>query len=57
MLDRFTKGQEEMMAEQDPMGRVGLPEEIAESVLWLSSDKASYVTGQAIAVDGGWISH
>lgn len=57
MLDRFTKGQEELMAEQDPMGRVGLPEEIAESVLWLSSDKASYVTGQAIAVDGGWISH
>ncbi len=38
-----------------PMGRVGRPEEIADAVLWLSSDAASYVTGQAISVDGGLI--
>lgn len=57
MLDRFTHGDENMMADQDPMGRVGRPEEIADSVLWLCSDKASYVTGQSIAVDGGWVAH
>ncbi len=57
MLDRFTHGEEKTMAEQDPMGRVGRPEEIADSVLWLCSDKASYVTGQSIAVDGGWVAH
>jgi NAD(P)-dependent dehydrogenase (short-subunit alcohol dehydrogenase family) len=55
MLDRFTHGDEDSMAQQDPMGRVGLPEEVAESVLWLCSDKASYITGQSIAIDGGWI--
>jgi NAD(P)-dependent dehydrogenase (short-subunit alcohol dehydrogenase family) len=57
MLDRFTHGEEQMMADQDPMGRVGRPEEVADSVLWLCSDKSSYVTGQAIAVDGGWVAH
>jgi NAD(P)-dependent dehydrogenase (short-subunit alcohol dehydrogenase family) len=37
-----------------PMGRVGRPEEIADAVLWLCSDSASYVTGQSISVDGGF---
>lgn len=55
MLDRFTKGQEDAMAEQAPMGRVGTPEEIADSVLWLCSDRASYVTGHSLTVDGGWV--
>jgi NAD(P)-dependent dehydrogenase (short-subunit alcohol dehydrogenase family) len=57
MLERVTKGEIETMAKEDPMGRIGKPEEIAQSVLWLSSDKASYVTGQALAVDGGWVAH
>jgi len=38
-----------------PMARVGLPTEIASAVLWLCSDAASYVTGQSISVDGGFI--
>ena len=43
------------MEKSIPMGRVGLPEEIANAVLWLCSDAASYVTGQSISVDGGFI--
>jgi NAD(P)-dependent dehydrogenase (short-subunit alcohol dehydrogenase family) len=38
-----------------PMGRVGRPEEISNAVLWLCGDAASYVTGQSISVDGGFI--
>jgi NAD(P)-dependent dehydrogenase (short-subunit alcohol dehydrogenase family) len=36
-----------------PMGRVGRPEEVADAVLWLCSEAASYLTGQSISVDGG----
>jgi NAD(P)-dependent dehydrogenase (short-subunit alcohol dehydrogenase family) len=43
------------MEKSIPMGRVGRPEEIADAVLWLCSNAASYVTGQSISVDGGFI--
>ena len=43
----------ERMAASEPVGRMGRPEEIAEAVVWLCSDAASFVTGQAMAVDGG----
>jgi NAD(P)-dependent dehydrogenase (short-subunit alcohol dehydrogenase family) len=38
-----------------PMGRLGRPEEVADVVLWLCSSAASYVTGQSISVDGGYV--
>jgi NAD(P)-dependent dehydrogenase (short-subunit alcohol dehydrogenase family) len=38
----------------EPVGRLGTPDEIAAAVIWLFSSAASFVTGQAIAVDGGW---
>lgn len=41
------------MTKAVPLGRAGRPEEIADAVLWLSSDAASYVIGQSISVDGG----
>ncbi|BBX94929.1 SDR family NAD(P)-dependent oxidoreductase [Mycobacterium lacus] len=37
-----------------PMGRLGSPDEVANAVVWLASDQAAYITGQALAVDGGW---
>jgi NAD(P)-dependent dehydrogenase (short-subunit alcohol dehydrogenase family) len=37
-----------------PMGRLGRPEEVANAVVWLASVESAYVTGQALAVDGGW---
>lgn len=57
MIDRFTgkdpKTLEQLVAAK-PMGRVGQPEEIAEAVVFLCSNAASFITGQAIAIDGGW---
>jgi 3-oxoacyl-[acyl-carrier protein] reductase len=36
-----------------PLGRVATPQEVAEAIVWLASDRASYITGQTILVDGG----
>jgi len=36
-----------------PMGRMGQPEEIAEAVVWLCSDAASFITGVPLLIDGG----
>jgi NAD(P)-dependent dehydrogenase (short-subunit alcohol dehydrogenase family) len=38
-----------------PMGRMGLPEEVAEAVVWLCSDRAAFITGSDLAVDGGFL--
>lgn len=58
MLARIAGGEreaEKSFAALEPVGRIGKPEEIADAVLWLCSEKSSFVTGQAIAVDGGWV--
>lgn len=39
---------------RQPMGRIGQPEEIAALAVYLASDEAAFVTGQALAIDGGW---
>jgi len=44
-----------MLISLHPIGRLGKPEEVAELVMWLSSEKASFVTGAYIPVDGGYL--
>ena len=61
-----TEANSEMVADKDvaahlsrrtSLGRWGQPEEIAGAVAFLASDEASYITGQTLAVDGGYLSH
>ncbi|MBM6576788.1 glucose 1-dehydrogenase [Microvirga sp. SRT01] len=54
MMDRFTGGDIQKAIDLEPVGRLGKPEEIADAVLWMSADLGAFVTGAAIAVDGGW---
>ena len=57
MIDRFTgksKEVEKQFESMEPVGRLGQAEEVAETVIWLCSDASSFVTGDAIPVDGGW---
>ena len=46
----------EAMLAKVPMNRVGKPEEVSELVLFLASDKSSYMTGSVVVIDGGWLS-
>ena len=56
MYDRFTggteKGRQEVIS-QEPIGRAGKPEEIADAVIWLCSEASSFIVGHALVVDGG----
>jgi NAD(P)-dependent dehydrogenase (short-subunit alcohol dehydrogenase family) len=56
MMQRFTgdtaQGRERVLG-QEPVGRMGTPEEIAAAVLWLCSDEAAFVIGHAMVIDGG----
>jgi NAD(P)-dependent dehydrogenase (short-subunit alcohol dehydrogenase family) len=56
MMQRFSggtpEGREAVIA-QEPIGRMGTPEEIAAAVVWLCSDAASFVLGRALVIDGG----
>jgi NAD(P)-dependent dehydrogenase (short-subunit alcohol dehydrogenase family) len=40
-----------------PMRRLGTPDEIADAVLYLASDEASYITADTLRVDGGWTAY
>jgi NAD(P)-dependent dehydrogenase (short-subunit alcohol dehydrogenase family) len=57
MLERLAGGAQNVdsMAGMEPVGRIGRPEDVADTALFLCSDSAAFITGQAIPVDGGMV--
>ncbi len=53
ILDQLTPEQVDYMVQRIPLGRVGQPEEVAALICWLSSDEASFTTGQCVDISGG----
>ncbi|MCY8892013.1 EF-P-5 aminopentanone reductase [Bacillus spizizenii] len=54
MMNQFTPSEKEEIADEIPIGRLARPQEIADATAFLLSEKASYVTGQILSVNGGW---
>jgi NAD(P)-dependent dehydrogenase (short-subunit alcohol dehydrogenase family) len=58
MLDRIGEGAQRLgvaMVAENPSGRLGAPDEVAAAVVWLYSDAASFITGQTLTIDGGFL--
>lgn len=55
MLSSFSEDDLKTLAGETPLCRLGEPQDIAEAVLFLASEKASFITGQTLSVDGGFI--
>ncbi len=53
MTETFSEEGMQQILSTIPMGRLGLPEEVADATVYLASDRASYITGQLLAVNGG----
>lgn len=55
MLSGFTEKERQTLAEETPLSRLGTPEDIAKTALFLASDSASFITGGVLRVDGGYL--
>jgi len=53
-IEKMAEKYRNRIIENTPLGRMGRPEEVANVVAFLASDEASYITGAAIEVSGGW---
>lgn len=55
MLKSFTEEDLKELADETPLMRLGTPDDVANAVVFLASDKASFITGQTLSVDGGFV--
>ena len=55
MLDGFTEAELDELADRTPLGRLGTPEDIAAAAVFLTSPEASFITGQVLGVNGGFV--
>ncbi len=55
MMDEYTEEEKAALIEETPLGRIGEPEDVANAVVFLAGDKASFITGQDLGVNGGFV--
>ena len=55
MLASFTEDELSALVAEAPLGRLGTPQDIAQTILWLCSEAAGYITGQVLGVNGGMV--
>lgn len=55
MMAQFSEADKEVLKDETPLNRLGAPEDIAHAVAFLCSDKAGFITGQIIPVNGGYV--
>ncbi len=55
MNSMFTEDEKREISEEIPLGRIGTPEEVADAIFFLAGGEASYLTGQVLGVNGGWM--
>lgn len=55
MMNEYTEEDKDDLADETPLGRIGTPDEIAKAIAYLTSDDSSFITGQIIGVNGGFL--
>ena len=55
MMNEHSEETKAILAEETPLGRLGTPEDVAHAAAFLVSDAASFITGQVLGVDGGYL--
>jgi 3-oxoacyl-[acyl-carrier protein] reductase len=53
MTEEMNEKAQDAMTEQIPLGRLGVPDDVANAVIFLASDQSAYITGQVLGVNGG----
>ena len=55
MNSELSEEEKQQIIDETPLGRIGYPSDVANAIYFLSSEDASFITGQCLTIDGGWI--
>ena len=55
MNSELSQEEKQQIIDETPLGRIGYPSDVANAIYFLSSEEASFITGQCLTIDGGWI--